>query len=396
MHKKAYYAFPSHLAGPLHLLAIMYGGESRPRGKSKTLRGRGLRFRNVGSSYSPASGNTSNLPQALVKHYDKEFIEGLHTETPFPRCATPKDLPMKSGNQYVLFLNVPYGGNTNQTSEGTVGGGITPQVLTTTATIGEYADYINFSSYALFTAIDDTVVAQAKELAYRLAVTLSLLTRNIADTLSTLDSSVKVLLSASSTTSFTTNSIGQIPGTVQSLAGRSVHPFIEGKARFAGVIHPFTWGDCLNDATNNSAIDILKHTPEGLMRLEELPTTDLADVFELPGTGVDFFQSNLVTQTPNYNDGTHGAITGLTALRTYIFGKDAIIRVSLNAPGDTAYGDGSYRNVRCFTEANGGPTKSDPSGLIPGWTSYRCHYVATPPPDTNMRARVIDAGSGIS
>src|SRR5579863_7100192 len=153
----------------MHLLALLAcGAESRP----KRIRGRGQRWRNIGSSYSPASGNSGNLPQALVKHYDKEFIEGLHTETPFPRCATPKDLPMKSGNQYVLFLNVPYGGNTNQTSEGTVGGGITPQVLTTTATIGEYADYINFSSYALFTAIDDTVVAQAKELAYRLAVTL--------------------------------------------------------------------------------------------------------------------------------------------------------------------------------------------------------------------------------
>lgn len=355
----------------------------------------GISWRNVGANYSPASGNTGNLPQALVKHYDKEFIEGLHTETPFPRCATPRDLPMKSGNQYVLFLNVPYGGNTNQAAEGTVGGGISPQVLTTTATIGEYADYINFSSYALFTAIDDTVVEQARELAYRLAVTLSLLTRNIADALNVTDSSVAVKLAATSTTAYTVNSIGQIRASVQSMAGRSIKPFLESKARFAGVIHPFTWGDCINDTTNNSAIDVLKHTPEGLMRLEELPTTDLADVFELPGTGVDFFQSNLVTQSTNYNPGS-GAVTGLTALRTYIFGKDGVIRVTLNAPGDTAYGDGSFRNVRCFTETNAGPTKSDPSGLIPGWTSYRCHYVATPPPDTVMRARTIDAASGIS
>ena len=352
----------------------------------------GVSFRNFpGASYSPASGNSGNLPQSLVKHYDKEFIEGLHTETPFVRCATPKDLPMKSGNQYVLFLNVPYGGNTNQAAEGTVGGGITPQVLTTTATIGEYADYINFSSYALFTAIDDTVVAQSRELAYRLAVTLSLLTRNIADALNTTDSSVLTQLSATSTTAYTVNSIGQIRASVQSMAGRSIKPFLEGKARFAGVIHPFTWGDCINDTTNNSAIDVLKHTPEGLMKLDELPSTDLADVFELPGTGVDFFQSNLVTQTTTYK-----SVTGLTALRTYIFGKDGVIRVTLNAPGDTAYGDGSMRNVRCFTEANAGPTKSDPSGLIPGWTSYRAHYVATPPPDTVMRARLIDAASGVS
>ena len=52
--------------------------------------------------------------------------------------------------------------------------------------------------------------------------------------------------------------------------------------------------------------------------------------------------------------------------------------------------------IACFTEANAGPTKSDPSGLIPGWCSYRCHYTTTPPPDTTMRIRLIDAASGLS
>lgn len=354
----------------------------------------GTQWRNAGD-YSPASGNSGNLPQALAKHYDKEFIEGLHTETPFPRMCTPKDLPMKSGNTYVLFLNTPYGGNINQTSEGTVGSGIPPQVQTNSAVIGEYADYINFSSYALFTAIDDTVVAQARELAYRLGVSLSLLTRNTFDTLNNTDSSVLTKLAATSTTAYTVNSIGQIRTSVQAMAGRAVKAFDQGRKRYVGCIHPFTWGDCLNDTTNNSAIDELKHTVEGQMKIEELPMTDLAEVFELPGTGVEFYQSNLVTQSTNYNPGT-GAVTGLTALRTYIAGRDAVIRVSLNAPGDTAYGDGSYRNIRCFTESNAGPTKSDPSGLIPGWTSYRCHYVTSGPPDTTMRARLIDAASAVS
>jgi hypothetical protein len=374
-------------------MRTVYGARA-PAVSFHQLRFIGIRWRNAG--ISPASGNTGNLPQALVNHYDKEFIEGLHTETPFPRCATPRDLPVKSGNRYVLFLNVPYGGNTQQASEGTVGTGITPQVLTNTSIIGEFADYINFSSYVLATAIDDTVVAQARELAYRLAVTLSLLTRNVMDGLSAIDASVKVLLSATSVAAFTVNSIGQIRSSKISLVGRSVKSFDANRARFVGVIHPFTWGDCLNDTTNNSAIDQLKHTVEGQMKIEELPVNDLAEVFELPGTGIEFFQSNLVTQTANYNDGVHGAITGLTALRTYIMGKDAVIRISLNAPGDTAYGDGSYRNVRCFTESNAGPTKSDPAGQIRGWCSYLCHYVATPPPDTIMRGRTIDAASGIS
>ncbi len=378
-------SFTGHLSGP--------GLESAQSASLTRMKALGIRWRNAG--ISPASANTGNLPQSFVKHYDKEFIEGLHAETPFVRMCTPKDLPIKSGNQYVLFLNVPYGGNLNQASEGTVGSGISPSVLTTTATIGEYADYINFSSYALFTAIDDTIVAQARELAYRLAVTLSEISRNVFDGLHTIDSSVQVLLAATSTTVYTVNSIGTIRNEVQSLGGRSVKPFDLSRKRYVGTIHPFTWGDCLGDTTNNSAIDQLKHTVEGQMKIEELPMADLAEIFELPGTGIEFFASNLVTQIPNYNPGT-GAIAGLTALRTYIAGQDAVIRVSLNAPGDTAYGDGSYRNVRCFTESNAGPTKSDPSGLIPGWTSYRAHYTATAPPDTTMKARTIDAASGIS
>lgn len=52
--------------------------------------------------------------------------------------------------------------------------------------------------------------------------------------------------------------------------------------------------------------------------MEDLPSADLTEVFELPGTGVDFFQTNLVTMTGSYK-----STTG-TALRTYIFGRDGV------------------------------------------------------------------------
>lgn len=50
-----------------------------------------------------------------------------------------------------------FGANTQQVSEGTVGTGISASVGTTTATIGEYADYANFSSLSLATALDPVV-----------------------------------------------------------------------------------------------------------------------------------------------------------------------------------------------------------------------------------------------
>jgi hypothetical protein len=63
----------------------------------------------------------------------------LKAQTPFVACAERLDLPMKSGNQYEMFMYVPLAANTNQTTEGTVGSSLSVSVLTTTATIGEYA-----------------------------------------------------------------------------------------------------------------------------------------------------------------------------------------------------------------------------------------------------------------
>ena len=177
---------------------------------------------------------------------------------------------------------------------------------------------------------------------YRLGESLSALVRATADGANTVDSSVLTQLAASSLTSFTTLSLTYIRNAVQSLAGRSVRPFDEATKNFAGVIHPFSLGDVLADNSNDSPIDILKRTPQGYARLDEIISTDLGEVIEIPTSGVSFFQSNLVTSTSNYK-----SVSGLTALRTYIFGRDGIFSINLGAQGDTGYGDGEWRNIKC-------------------------------------------------
>jgi N4-gp56 family major capsid protein len=298
---------------------------------------------------------------------------------------------MKSGNQYEMFMYVPLAANTNQTTEGTVGSSLSVSVLTTTATIGEYADYANFSSLSLSTAIDQTVENVAKEMSYRLGESLSALVRATADGASSIDASVLTQLAATSTTSFTALSLSQIRNSVQSLAGRAVRPFDEASKAFVGVIHPFALGDVLADNSNDSPIDILKHTPVGQARMDELVSVDLTEVIELPSTGVHFFQTNLVTKTANYK-----GVTGLSALRTYIFGRDGIFAINLGAQNDTTYGDGDWRNIKCNIVQNAEPTVADPEGLIPGWTSYRVHFTTSLGPDTTIRMRQIDAASAIS
>jgi hypothetical protein len=286
---------------------------------------------------------------------------------------------------------VPLAANTSQTTEGTVGSSIAVNVLTATATIGEYADYANFSSLSLATAIDNTVENVAREMAYRLGESLSGLVRATADGASAIDSSVLTQLAATGLTTFTPLSLNQIRNSVQSLAGRSVRPFDEASKAFVGVIHPFALGDVLADTTNNSPIDILKRTPVGLARMEDLISVDLTEMIELPSSGVHFFQSNQVTQTSNYK-----GVTGLTALRTYIFGRDGIYSIKLGAQGDTEFGDGEWQNINCNIVQNAEPTVADPEGLIPGWTSYRVHFTTSLGPDTTIRMRQIDAASAIS
>lgn len=341
--------------------------------------------------YTPAGNLQSNLPQSTVKFYDKKFRENLKAQTPFVACSERLDLPKNSGNQYELFMYIPLAANVAQTTEGTVGSSIAVSVLNTTATIGEYADYANFSSLSLATAIDNTVENVAKEMSYRLGESLSGLVRATADGANAVDASVLTQLAASSTSSFTTLSLSQIRNSVQSLAGRSVRPFDEASKAFCGVIHPFALGDVLADSTNNSPIDILKHTPVGQAKMEDLISVDLTEMIELPSSGVHFFQSNQVTSTANYK-----SVSGLTALRTYIFGRDGIFSIKLGAQGDTEFGDGEWQNIDCNIVQNADPTVADPEGLIPGWTSYRVHFTTSLGPDTTIRIREIDAASAIS
>ena len=258
-------------------------------------------------------------------------------------------------------------------------------------TIGEYGDYLNFSSIAVLTAIDNTIENVSRELGYQVGESLSDLVKTIADGANSTDSSVLVQLAASSTTSFTALSLSAIRNSVQSMAGRSIKPFNKAKMIYRGVIHPFSLGDVAADNSNNAPIDILKHTDSGRAMAEELVSTQLDRVVEIPTSGVEFYQSNLVTQTANYK-----SVTGLQGLSTYIFGQDGVFRVRLAGPNDTSFGDGMWQGIMCKTFKNVAPTQADPLGQVPAWTSYLLHFTAGASPDPTQRLRVIQAGSAVS
>jgi len=341
-------------------------------------------------SYSPTSGLVSNLPQAQATFFDRDFIQNLKQVTPYYRCIDRRELPPQSGQNHRLYMYAPGLGiafSTTQATEGTVVGGKAPAVNTDSAVIGQYADYVNVSDYAMETAIDPCVENLEREMCYRLAGTISLLIRNQADGSNAIDSSV-----------YTPKASGSplvrsdLTSAVQELRQRSVLPFDEGQNRFVGVVTPLAIGDVLNDAANNSLVDIYKHTETGLDRLLDLPGGDgkdhVAPVLEFGG--MRFYESPLVTQTASYASGT------ATAYRTYLFGKQAIIGISLGVKENAQIGQGDWSNMKIWIMKPNEPTPGDPTRVIGGWTSYNVKFVATLPPDTTGRLRFIDATSNLS
>ena len=333
--------------------------------------------------YSPASTVTSNLPQSTVIQYDKKFVKNLKANTPFVRITNRRELDLNSGNQLRLYMYQTFGPNLAQQSEGTVGSGITPVVNQTTATIGQYADYCSLSDLSMETAIDPALENIQREMGYRLAQTLSIIVRNTLDSANAIDASVSTLSKAANAPLTRVD----ITSAAQSLGGKNVMPFDTAKQTFGAVIHPFGIGDILNDSANNSLVDVLKRTVEGQMELKELPESGEDEVRVIEFSGVQFYESTLVTQTPNYQ------ASGKTGYRTYIVGEDASFTISL---GPSKIGDGYERNLKLYINGNPEPTVADPSRVIGGWTSYNVKFTTSLPPDTTMRLRYIDANSTVS
>jgi hypothetical protein len=334
---------------------------------------------------SPASNLTTNLPQSTVTQFDKVFIENLKGSTPWVRATSRRQLDEKSGNKLALFMyqNLPAPPLT-QAPEGTIQTGLTVNVVQNSATMGQYGDYMNISDYALGTSIDPTLEALGVQMSYRLAQVCNTLIQNIADASALTDPLVNSL-SQTGTNPLTTV---DVTAAAQSLAGINALP--QGNGQYFGIIHPFTAGDILSDKTNNSLVDVVKRTAEGVEQLRELPSPDGNAIPVIDWGGVAFFQSTFVKQTPNYDSTTS------TALRTYVVARDGIIGVSFGGKDHTQIGDGDWRNLQVWIRRLTEPTGYDPSRMIGGFASYNAMYVATLPPDPVVRIRWMDAVSAIA
>ena len=236
--------------------------------------------------------------------------------------------------------------------------------------------------------MDDSLANLRDEIAYRAALSLNTVHRNVVDTGYLIDSRVNALNKAYNAPIVKTDFVNA----VQSLQGLAVMPFDKGTAKFACLIHPFCIGDSLNDASVNGITDIAKWGGREFKThdmLYELPGPDAVPVLDV--SGCRFYACQMVTQTPNYL-----GHAGVTAFRTYFFGENATFTISLGGKEGSKVGDGEWRNIDVNLVRDPASSAADPARVIGGWTSYNLKQTSSLGPDTTLRYRTIDAPSNIS
>lgn len=336
--------------------------------------------------FSPTSMQSGNTPQAaLTTHYNKNFIENLKARTVHLRLCTRFPMPAHAGQIFRNFMITPLTANTTQTTEGTVGTGISVSINYQDYQLGQWADFLNIADKAFITTISDDLMNYEKEMAYRLALSVDDLVMAYFDYLRTLDAKTANQDVLTGNYQLTKQQIEQVPF---SLEGQNVQPMDKGY--YCGKIHPFFIGDLMAlDNSNNSVVDILKHTPEGLMKLEELPDGPEGDeVNYIELMGARWMRSTNCTQSTTSAVAT---ASGLTSVRTYIAGKDAIVAIKLDRPDRTNIDDGNYRNMTLWRGEYKPGNVADPAGVVGAGTSYNVILAFGVPPDPTSRARCFDA-----
>lgn len=325
---------------------------------------------------SPTSMQSANMPQASQTiHYDNKFFKNLKANLVMLLLCTMREMPAHAGQAYRAFMYNTLGANTTQQTEGTVGTGITLTVNFVNYIMGQWADYVNFSDFVMDTTIDPALENVEREMAYRFAESIQALVRAQFDYLRTLDTKTATYDNTVSPYYFSKSMLEQ---NVASLGIQNVLPIAERK--FHGVLHTAFIGDLYIDNANNSIVDIMKHTEDGLRRLEDLADGDECDVINL--FGARWMTSTQVTQSANWQG------SGQTALYSYLAGEDAVVAVKMDRPDRTKLGDGNWKNIQLWRGNYDKPSAFDAAGVIKAGTSYNWIGAFGPPPDTTSRARV--------
>jgi hypothetical protein len=332
---------------------------------------------------SPAAQTSANMPQArLTIHYNRVFMKWLYMNLNKLLMVTHMDLPEKSGQTFRNFMSIPLGADTQQQTEGTIGSPEQINVNFKDIVVAQLANYNNISDLAFLTSISNDMEENRRIMAYQLGISIDDLVMYMMDYLRTWDSRTSNQDATTTPYSFTKNMIEQMPA---SLGGATVRPMADGF--YNGSIHNFFVGDLTLDNSNNSIVDIWKHTDAGQLKLE--PLTDPGADGEAPTKILELFgahwrQSTNQTQYANWQG------SGMTAVSTYLAGADTIVFVNFPNKRHTKI-DPRWQNMNLWAGEYKERTAYDPNGLIMGGTGYNCVLGVGLPPDATSHMRIANA-----
>lgn len=332
-----------------------------------------------GDGPSPAAQTSANMPQArLTIHYNRVFMQWLYMMLNKLLLCTMQDLPEKSGQTMRNFMSIPLGADIVQQTEGTIGSPEAINVNFRDIVVGQWANYSNISDFAFMTSISNDLEENRKIMAYQLGQTVDDLTMYMMDYLRTYDTRTENQDVTSAPYAFTKNIIEQMP---QSLSGATVLPMDSGA--YNGSIHPFFVGDLFLDNSNNSVVDIWKHTDAGQLKLEALTSDaegmESTRILEL--AGARWRQSTNQTQYAAWQGSSS------TGVSTYCAGKDAILFVNFPNKRHTKI-DPRWKNLNLWAGEYTTKTAYDPNGLIMAGTGYNAILGVGLPPDPSATSRM--------
>jgi len=332
---------------------------------------------------SPAAQTTANMPQArLTIHYNRVFMKWLYANLNKLLMVTHMDLPEKSGQTFRNFMSIPLPADVVQQTEGTIGPPEQISVDFNDIVVGQWANYNNISDLAFMTSISNDLDENRRIMAYQLGLTIDDLINAMMDYLRTWDTRTANQDATVTPYAFTKNIIEQMPG---SLSGATVPAMKDGY--YNGSIHPFFVSDMAIDDSNNSVVDIWKHTEAGQLKLEGL--TDPGGDGMAPTKVIELFGCHW-RQSTNQAQVTNWEGSGLTAIYTYLAGMDGTVFVNFPNKRHTAI-DPRWENMNLWAGEYRDRTAYDPNGLIMGGTGYNCVLGVGLPPDATSRMRIAGA-----
>lgn len=333
-------------------------------------------------AYAPAQNTTlsSGLAHLATIFYNKTGLDRLQKTFRFREAGMEDDISKQVGKTVQWFRYNNFAANTTPTAvEGGVGTSLSISSRIVQATVSEYSDFINLSTFLNDTAIDKTVENMSDLLGYRGGLSVDTITRNVIDAES---SSTNLSLTG------TYLRVADLRNAAHQLQGVDVEPMEDDL--FYTIAHPYNLYDLINDPAAGGLADIFKYTSPDKAALVDSGNAKMSVVASVGGC-------RIVRST---NVAVSGSAPNRT-WRVYVFGKNGIGVVGLSGSTPADVRDPMKQRFNVNINRYKGGSVADPEGQIAASVAYRYVYttVVLEGPSGiggSYRYRTMDAASSIA